>query len=69
MNVVDCSEKNDKGFMCAVVKLCGVKRNNAATIRILAWEKTYTPESDCSGMERNERMNDSSCVGLALRCE
>jgi hypothetical protein len=31
---------NDKGFMCAVVKLCGVKRNNAATTRIIAWEKT-----------------------------
>jgi hypothetical protein len=40
VNVVDCSEKNDKGCMCAVVKLCGVKRNNAATTRILAWEKT-----------------------------
>ena len=69
MNVVDCSEKNVKGFMCAVVKLCEVKRNNAATTLIIALEKTYTPESDCSGMERNERMNDSSCVGLALRCE
>ena len=60
---------NDKGFMCAVVKLCGVKRNKAATTRILAREKTYTPESESSGMEWNERMNDSSCVGLALRCE
>ena len=37
---MDCSEKNDKGFMCAVVKLCGVKRNNAATILIIALEKT-----------------------------
>ena len=40
MNVVDCSEKNDKGFMCAVVKLCGVKRNNAATTLICGLEKT-----------------------------
>ena len=31
---------NDKGFMCAVVKLCVVKRNNAATTRKLAWGKT-----------------------------
>ena len=31
---------NDKGFMCAVVKLCGVKRNNAATTLIIALEKT-----------------------------
>jgi hypothetical protein len=40
MNVVYCSEKNDKGFMCAVVKLCGVKQNNAETTRIIALEKT-----------------------------
>jgi hypothetical protein len=31
---------NDKGFMCAVVKLCGVKRNNAATTLICGLEKT-----------------------------
>ena len=28
--------------------------------------KDIYPESEMSGMERNERMNDSSCVRLAI---
>jgi hypothetical protein len=55
--------------MCAVVKRCGVKRNTAAVTWICRVGKDIYPESEMSGMERNERMNDSSCVGLALRCE
>ena len=45
------------------------KRNRAATTWIGREGKDIDPGSEMSEMERNERMNDSSCVGLALRCE
>lgn len=31
--------------------------------------KNIAPDSEMERKERNERMNDSSCVRLALRCE
>ena len=60
---------NGKGFMCAVVKPGAAKRNRAATTWIGREGKDIDPGSEMSEMERNERINDSSCVGLALRCE
>lgn len=64
---MECIEANErKGCMCAVVKRCGVKRNTAATTWICRVGKDIYPESEMSGMERNERMNDSSCVRLAI---
>ena len=64
---MECIGANErKGCMCAVVKRCGVKRNTAATTWICRVGKDIYPESEMSGMERNERMNDSSCVRLAI---
>ena len=64
---MECIEANErKGCMCAVVKRCGVKRNTAATTWICRAGKDIYPESEMSGMERNERMNASSCVRLAI---
>ena len=64
---MECIEANErKGCMCAVVKRCGVKRNTAATTWICRVGKDIYPESEMSGMKRNERMNASSCVRLAI---
>lgn len=64
---MECIGTNElKGCMYAVVKRCGVKRNTAATTWICRVGKDIYPESEMSGMERNERMNDSSCVRLAI---
>ena len=64
---MECIGANErKGCMCELVKRCGVKRNTAATTWICRVGKDIYPESEMSGMERNERMNASSCVGLAI---
>ena len=64
---MECIGVNErKGCMCAVVKRCGEKRNTAANTWISRVGKDIYPESEMSEMERNERMNDSSCVRLAI---
>ena len=54
--------------MCGGEALCSVAEQCCNHMDL--WDgKDIAPVSECSEKERNERMNESSCVGLAMRCE